>query len=178
MSQLIFGAFTTSNILGLSVIVKLDQPPVPISQDFPLVFYYAGWSLPELEKSPGAKNYFQAFGFGLDEHRAEPGFYAVRLKGLPTNVTWDQSLVCPDSADDWKSCPVAIAAVGILLPLLTNRPSFLQGFDVSCAEPLQSGHRIALRLEQSVVSVTSTMQIGFNGKIFPTLKRIECKKLG
>ena len=180
MKPFIFGIFETSNALGLSVIVDLKQPPVSVPSDSPLAIYYGGWSLPQLEECPGSvKNWrsFEARKFGSNGYRSEQGCYALRAQKLPTSVEWEQQLACPDAGDGWTSCPIAIAVTGLLLCLQRGLLPFGQGLDFSCAEPLHSGHRLALSQESSVIFATDTTQF-LNGTTFSHLRRIECKKLG
>ncbi len=178
MTPLIFGPQTTSNILGLSVIADIRRP-IEVASDLPLAIYYGGWTLRQLEKSPGARKVLQAGGFNTTDFSVESGYYALRLVTPSPGPTWDDQLVCPPNGDGWISCPINIAAIAMVLVLLHTATSLLgDALYGSCAEQLQRGHHIALTVADGIVVVTNTARAGWDGNTFPTLRRIEAKKLG
>lgn len=181
MKPFIFGGEATSNSLGLSVIIDLKQPQIVVSPDFPLVCYYGGWTIEQMyERSPRVKNFMHSpYGFPFKGRSEEAGYYALRTAPLQTDLTWDQQLAVPP-ADDWSLCPSVIATVGTLLVLMETPYSFLEGQFGSCAEKMFSNHRTALTVEKSRVRLCNTdlPEVGFDGRTFPMLQRIECKKIG
>jgi len=172
----VFHADRVAQILGVPLKDGLHHTPKEFG--FDLVAYYGGWTLKELDASLNVQKALQpAVGFAFYRTASEPGYYAIRTTQLSDDRTWDQQLMCPPNNDGWVSCPVVVAATAVLLVLLDTHGTFLGGKFGACAEDMQSGHKAGVCLETGTLRITSTMKVSFNGT-FPTVKRIECKKVG
>ncbi len=173
-----FHADRAGDILGLDYRDGLHKP-VKEFGDFPLVLYYGGWTLKDLYENRKTKPFLNPpYGYSFYETPEETGYYALRTAPLQTHLTWDKQIAIPPK-DGWKLCPAPIAVVGTLLVLMDSPDSFLGGKFGSCAEDMgNGGHRPALTIERSVLYVRTTMEVYSDGKTFPMLQRIECKKIG